>query len=92
MVYLMMTEQKLKRRIQIIVAGCLTLFFVLVVVVVFQFTARINLDNEERAIRRQAEAIMRQIEIANMETEYFNSEQFRRDYVLRYNNHGRPRV
>ena len=83
-------EQRLKKRIQIIVAGCLTLFFVLVTVLVFQFATLINQNNQENTLARQNDALTRQIQNARNDTAYFNSPQFREDFNLRYNNRGRP--
>ena len=83
-------EQMLKKRVQIIVAACLSLFFVLVTVVVFQFAIRMNQDAQARALARQTEVMRKQIEQAEQDIEYFNSPEFQRDYASRYQNKGKP--
>ena len=84
------TEQKLKRKVQFIVAACLSLFFILVTVAVFQFAIRINQTNQEKALARQGEYLRQQIEHAEQDTAYFSSDQFKEDYALRYLNKGKP--
>ena len=83
-------EQILKKRVQIVVAACLSLFFVLVTVVVFQFAIRINQDAQARALARQSDALRRQIEQAELDTAYFNSPEFPEDFAMRYLNKGKP--
>ena len=83
-------EQKLKKKVQIIVAACLSLFFVLVTVAVFQFAIRINQTAEERSLARQNAALSQQIDKAKHETAYFSSDRFKEDYALRYLNKGKP--
>ena len=77
-------EQKLKKKVQIIVASCLTLFFILVTVVVFQFAIRMNQDAQARALARQNETMRKQIEKAEQDIEYFNSPEFQKDYANIY--------
>jgi len=81
-------EQKLKKKVQVIVATCLTLFFILVTIVVFQFAIRINQDGQERALKRQNDSLSQQINRAKYETEYFKTPEFQEDYALRYLNKG----
>ena len=84
------TEQKLKKKVQIIVAACLSVFFVLVTVVVFQFAIRINQNNQVKAMTQQSEYLKQQIKQAEQDTIYFSSEQFKKDFELRYLNKGKP--
>jgi len=84
------TEQTLKKRVQIVVVVCLSVFFVLVTVVVFQFAIRINQSDREKTLARQNEALKRQIEKAQGDIEYFESDEFKEDYALRYLNKGKP--
>lgn len=83
-------ELKLKRKVQIIVIAAMSLFFVLVVVVVFQFAIRINQDSTKRSLAKQNASLEQQIEKAKDEAAYFDSEEFKYDYALRYLNRGRP--
>lgn len=76
-------EQKLKKRVQVVVAACLSLFFVLVTVAVFQFAIRINQKNEEADLRAQSASLKRQIERAEHDKEYFESDEFKQDYLNR---------
>ena len=83
-------ELRLKRKVQAIVIAAMSLFFVLVTVVVFQFAIRINQENARKSLARENETLARQIELAKNDAAYFDSEQFWRDYALRYLNSGRP--
>ena len=77
------TELQLKKKIQIVVASCLTLFFVLVTVLVFQFAIRINQDNQIYNLQQENAALQRQIDRAQLDTNYFLSDQFRIDFIMR---------
>ena len=83
-------EQKLKKKVQVIVAMCLSLFFILATVAVFQFAIRINQGNQEAALKRQSEVLRQQIENAENRTEYYCSLEFQEDYAMRYLNNGNP--
>jgi len=82
-------EIRLKRKVKIAVVAAMSLFFVLVVVAVFQFAIRINLSNQERTLAKQNDALAQQIERAENDIAYFRSEQFRRDLLLLYKNLGK---
>ena len=82
-------EQKLKKKVQFIVATALSLFFVLVTVVVFQFAIRLNQDAQAKALARQGEVLRKQIQQAELDTAYFESPEFQSDYALRYFNKGK---
>ena len=77
-------EQKLKKKVQIVVAMCLSFFFILATVAVFQFAIRLNQDNEEKALIRQGEYLRQQIERAKNDTEYFGSSEFIESLILRF--------
>jgi cell division protein FtsB len=82
--------QRLKRKVQYIVAGAMTLFFVLVTVLVFQFAVRLNLQNQESNLRSHSEYLKQQIAAAASDIEYFKSHRFVEDYALKYLNKGKP--
>ena len=77
-------EQKLKKKVQIIVATALSLFFILVTVVVFQFAIRLNQDAQAKALERQGEILRKQINQAELDTAYFESPDFIKDYIAMY--------
>ena len=83
-------ELKLKRRIQIIVVTAMSLFFVLVTVVVFQFAIRIHQDAQIRALAKANRQLDQKIEQAQLDKDYYDSHEFKYDYALRHLNGGRP--
>ena len=83
-------ELKLKRKIQMIVIAAMSLFFVLVVVVVFQCAIRINQGSTVNALSKENSSLAQQIQRAKEDEKYFSSPQFIYDYALRYLNRGRP--
>lgn len=83
-------EQKLKRKVQVIVISAMSLFFVLVTIVAFQFAIRINQRSTMNSLDKQNAALKRQIDTARDETKYFDSEEFKYDHALRRLNRGRP--
>jgi len=83
-------EIKLKRRVQKIVITAMSLFFLLVTVVVFQFAIRMNQKSTEASLRSSNKNLTDQINRAKADEEYFGSEQFKYDFALRYLNRGRP--
>jgi len=82
-------EYKLKRRVKVFVVTAMSLFFVLVVVVVFQFAIRINNESTQNALEKQNEVLKQQIDRAKNDELYFRSEQFKRDYLFIIKNIGR---
>jgi cell division protein FtsB len=88
-----MTEQselKLKRRVQIIVITAMSLFFVLVTVVVFQFAIRINQNHQIKSLTKQNATLAEQTQRAQADAKYFDSDEFVRDFAIRFLNRGRP--
>lgn len=83
-------ELKLKRKVQLIVITAMSLFFVLVTVVVFQFAIRINQESQKNSLKKQNAALQRQIDNALDETAYYNSKDFIYDFAARFLNRGRP--
>jgi len=83
------SEAKLKKKVQLIVASCLSLFFILCTVLIFQFAIRMNQDAQIRLLTDENNALVRQIDRARLDTTYFNSEQFRIDFALRFLNRGK---
>jgi len=83
-------EKRLKRKVQLIVISAMSLFFVLVVAVVFTIAIRMNQQSTIRSLGKENISLEQQIERALNDATYFESEQFRYDYALRYLNRGRP--
>ena len=83
-------EKRLKRKVQLIVISAMSLFFILVTVVVYQFAIRINQTSTARSLESQNASLEEQIKFAEEDIKYFSSEQFKYDYALRYLNRGRP--
>ena len=84
--YMSLQEQKLKKKVQIIVATCLSVFFILATVAIFQFAIRINQNNQEAALIKHGEFLQEQIEKGKMDIEYFGSKEFLEEHMLRYLN------
>lgn len=83
-------EVKLKRKVQGIVIAAMSLFFVLVTVVVFQFAIRIGQRSQVNALKKQNAALAKQTERALREADYFDSADFVYDFALMNENKGRP--
>ena len=82
-------EKQLKKKIQLIVASALSLFFVLITVLAFQFAIRINQRNLERDLIAQSQLLSQQIQSANRDIDYYNSNKFAEDFALKYLGWGR---
>lgn len=79
-------EIRLKRKVKLFVVAAMSLFFVLVVVVVFQFAIRINQAAQIRALTKNNETIEKQIERAKNDAAYYLTKEFMYDYALRVYN------
>ena len=83
-------ELKLKRRVQIIVIAAMSLFFVLVTVVVFQFAIMIYDQSRIRSLEAHNRRLIEQRDRAEAEYKYFSDPEFQYDFALRFLNRGRP--
>jgi cell division protein FtsB len=83
-------ELRLKRRIQVIVVAAMSLFFVLVTVLVFQFGILIYQDVQKNAFARDNAAYEEKIRQAQHDMTRLDDPDFIEELALRYHNRARP--
>jgi len=75
-------NQRLTRRVQMIVVGSVALFFVLVVVLSFQIAIRVNHRNQETALAAQRYNLEQQIQGAERDLDFFQTDRFIEEFAL----------
>lgn len=87
--YMDALEQKLKRKVQIIVACAMSLFFVLITALTFTFAIRLNQEAQIRHLEELG-AQLRELEFDySNDISYFKSLEFAESLALRYFDSGK---
>lgn len=77
-------EQKLKRKMQVIVACAMTVFFVLITALALTFAIRLNQEAQIHSLEVRAAELNQQVDDLESDIDYFKSGQFADDHALRY--------
>jgi hypothetical protein len=82
-------ERKLKKRIQLVVACAVSLFFCLTVILAVQLAVRGNQRTLESSLRATQSELQKQIENNEYLQDYYMSQKFIEEYALKVLGYGR---
>ena len=82
-------ERKIKRRVQIIVAGTMAVFFCLLLTLTIQLSVMANQRRLERSLKASQARLESQIKDTGKSIDYYNSDKFIDEYALREFGYGR---
>jgi len=86
----MVTNEKLAKRLQLVVVGACALMFILIIVLSFQIATRMNNRREEAALRTENQRLRNSLRSIEMEMAYMESWQFVEDFARNHLGWGRP--
>lgn len=75
-------EKKLKRKVQLIVVGAMSFFFILVTVITFQFAIRGNQRGREKNLLAEKQRLETQLADIRRDMFYLSTLDFINDYAL----------
>ena len=82
-------ERKLKKRIQLIVAASMAVFFCLLVTLTVQLAIRGNQRKMENSLRARQTELLQQIEDSERNLDYISSQKFVDEYALKELGYGK---
>ena len=82
-------EKKLKRKVQLIVTGAMTVVFILVTVLVFQFAVRISQNVMEANLEKERARLAAELENVQNDMYYITTDKFVEEYALKVLGYGK---
>ena len=82
-------ERQLKKRIQLIVASAIAMFFCLLVTLTVQLSVRANQRAMERKLKATQAELQRQIDDEKTNIDYYQTQKFIEEYILKELGYGR---
>ena len=86
----MVLNERLQRRLKLIVMGASAVIFILVTVMAFQIAIRMTHSRQEARLRAQNDELRRQLEEVERELNFIESDGFVTDYARNHLGWGRP--
>jgi len=83
-------ERKIKRRVQLIVASSMAVFFCLLLTLVVQLAIRANQKNMENSLLNTQAYLQEQLKSGDKMIDFINSPKFIEEYALRELGWGKP--
>jgi len=82
-------EKQLKKRIQLIVASAMVVFFCLLVTLTVQLAIRANQKSMEKKLKATQAALQQQIDDTQTNIDYYQTQKFIDEYALKELGYGR---
>ena len=85
-------ERKIKRKVQLIVASSMAVFFCLVLTLCVQLTVMLNQNATEKSLAAANAALLQEIQEKGNMHDFINSDRYIEEYILHKLGLGRPGI